>query len=707
MAEIAPNPYKEEIDQFKEDMLKNLSDLESRLTTKITNRESFLNKDYDELTAKINSLIENNKEMISNLATQKLKLEKISELDSFKNKVDGMLITHEIRINNNTDSVSKIKLKYDKIITENLFVSGFIGTSCQFKNLSEYLSYNISEVSKLKMEKEQLKKDLKELKGKIEGLMKTMITLNENSVKLCNKYTDNKQGEFRKMLESGQNELNSKSLEMRSMIVKFNNESDQKIVDLKEEFNKLLEMKNEFINLIDQKYEDFNVKYEELNEKTKKNIDNIETNKKKLENVEEQSNNINQNIKDLSFQVRNFYCESNKIAKLLEKLRNNPSKNELTNLIMNTQKKNEANKNLSSSPNPKRLTNKIINLEFNQFSLDDSVPIKNDKNPNINSKSRSNSPTKKRIYNKLNKIEFNNLDRKDYHSDSEKSSMIIEMEPVNKIEEKVNKEKPKENKNENNNENIIEIIDENTLENKKEDIKENIKNNIKNNIKEELNIPKTFSSQKQMKIIPKNFSNTNSNKIKLLPILTKGNKDENSKEEKIKKKDLSLETEKNDIEKNRNKKGYSQENIIKKVNIEYEPVNKTCNIVNLNLPLSQFSQSSISIKKRNGPKDKGKYELVNSLINNYRAKLFSKAHSPEAIIEMNNDILDIPKKVTQAFGRTTHNFFFKKDAIDCFNANRNINNFGYNGPKKKYYFKNNKSNNRMDTGIYKLSKNAI
>ena len=319
MAEITPNPYKEEIDQFKEDMLKNLSDLESRLTSQITNKESFLNKDYNELTAKINTLIENNKEIVSNLATQKLKLDKINDLESFKNKVDGMLITHEIRIKNNTDEVSKMKLKYDKIITENLYVSGFIGTACQFKNVSEYLSYNISEVSKLKMEKEQLKKDLKDLKGKIEGLMKSMISLNDNSVKLCNKYTDNKQGEFRKMLESGQNELNSKSMEMRTMIVKFNNESDQKIVDLKEEFNKLLEMKSEFNNLIEQKYEDFEVKYEELNKKTMKNNDNIEINKKKLENVEEQSNNINKNINELSFQVRNYYCVSNKISKLLEK----------------------------------------------------------------------------------------------------------------------------------------------------------------------------------------------------------------------------------------------------------------------------------------------------------------------------------------------------------------------------------------------------
>ena len=64
--------------------------------------------------------------------------------------------------------------------------------------------------------------------------------------------------------------------------------------------------------------------------------------------------------------------------------------------------------------------------------------------------------------------------------------------------------------------------------------------------------------------------------------------------------------------------------------------------------------------------------MVNSMINNYRAQLFSKAHSPEVKNEINNEILDIPKKVTQAFGRTTYNFYFKKDAIDCLNANKNI-----------------------------------
>jgi DNA repair exonuclease SbcCD ATPase subunit len=163
MEEIAPSQNKSELNLFKEDILSLLRQLENKLNNQISNKESKLNKDYDHFISKINSLIENNKEMVNDLVSQKLKLEKINELETFKNKVDSMLITHEVRIKNSLEDIEKMKTKYDKIITENLFVSGFIGNSCQFKNLSEYLSYNISEVSKLKMEREQYKKDIKEI----------------------------------------------------------------------------------------------------------------------------------------------------------------------------------------------------------------------------------------------------------------------------------------------------------------------------------------------------------------------------------------------------------------------------------------------------------------------------------------------------------------------------------------------------------------
>ena len=102
-----PNPLANEMNIFKEEVLQKIKEIETKLTSEITNKELALNADYQNFTSQINLLMNNNKEMISTIVSQKLKLEKVSELESFKNKVDSMLITHEIRIKNNTDEIGK------------------------------------------------------------------------------------------------------------------------------------------------------------------------------------------------------------------------------------------------------------------------------------------------------------------------------------------------------------------------------------------------------------------------------------------------------------------------------------------------------------------------------------------------------------------------------------------------------------------------
>ena len=48
----------------------------------------------------------------------------------------------------------------------------------------------------------------------------------------------------------------------------------------------------------------------------------------------------------------------------------------------------------------------------------------------------------------------------------------------------------------------------------------------------------------------------------------------------------------------------------------------------------------------------------------------------------NEEMLDFPRRVKQAFGRTTYNFLSKNDIINHINANKNINNFELMNNKK-------------------------
>ena len=639
-----------EFNLFKNEIFGNLREIETKLDAKININQSKLIDDIEAQSIKMNNLINNNKEMLLSILSQKLKIEKIAELESFKNKMDAMMITHEVRIKNNLEEISRIKLRYDKIVSENLYVSGFIGNSCQFRNLSEYLSYNISEVSKLKLEKEQLKKDIKDLKSKFEGLMKNMITLNDKSIQLCNKYTDNKKGEFEKLIENYTNEMSQKNVDNKMMICQFTENAQKTEKKFKEEFNKLLDMKSEFINIIEEKFNDIRKYHDELNRKVIDTNLDICIHKKKIENINERIKDLHQNTKDISFQMRNYYCANNKINNLIEKIDKLGDNNGVSNDMLKF--KNEINYNINNNINtysvsPKK---KIIKRQGEasanyKKNIDEEYPFKT----NLTHSTEKIKPQRK-IYNKLGIV-----NNKNETSDSD-SSISIKKEHNN-----ANNKKKNMNKNENKNTNDIDSKNNDTMVNKK------------------TNTFRAQSMKKSIKIINEN---------KTLPSLTRNIRDDldemkkisNSSNE-INKSEISMNAKegKKRIKKskiialihNEHKKINQKKEIIQKKDQQLEQDKQACKYVALTLP-DPLKEVMIEKKKRI-MKNKFKTDIVNNLINSYRAKLFSKAHSPEEKFEINNEILDIPKKVSQAFGRTTYTFYFKKDQIKNLEGNKNNN----------------------------------
>ena len=671
MSEIIVDKNMNEMNLFKNEILGLIHELEKKINTKINQNHSKLIDDFKSYEAKIRALIDNDKDMVISLVSQKLKLDKIAELESFKHKVDDMIITHELRIKNNMNDISTMKLRYDKILSDNLYVSGFIGSSCQFKNLSEYISYNISEVSKLKIEKDQLKKDIKDLKSKFEGLMKNMITLNDTSVKLCNNYTDNKQNEFYKIIENNEKELNQKHVENRSLICQFQKKTEENEKKYQEEFNKLIDMKQDFINIIDDKFDEIKKYNDELNKRVINNNLDIDIHKKKFEKVNEQIKDLNQNTRDISFQIRNYYCANNKILNLLEKLEKispNQINSEIPKILqIKNEIKQTSNINNSNSISPKRKIGNKQNLTKSAFNFkqnsEGDIQIKN----NIT-----------KSY--LQKKQFFNKKAEASESESSISSVNINQAEENK---------------ENNNEIMVnKKINTSIL-----DISKN-KNNV-NVIENNNTLPSIIKKYKEESIIEENKKNNSSinenNKSEI--IKEKDNNDTNEKKIKIKKKNIIniISNEYENYNNNKIKTLHKKEIIINKRDYELEQDTQACKLVTLTLP-DPIKENFIT-KRDKIQKNKFKSDVMNSLINSYRAKLFYKAHSPDEKNEINNEILDIPKKLSQAFGRTTYTFYFRKDQINNLNNlnnNKHINNFCSSNSKRNY--KDIKSIVKDDTG---------
>ena len=206
---------------FKEEILKNIHTFEDDILKKVNQKMIELNKNYKKCQDNLNILSENNKQLIDSLISKNINIEKISSLEQFRNKVDSMLITHEIRINNNIEDIKLIKSKYDKAILENLLIPGIIGPTCQFKNLGEYIIYNINEVSKIKSDKEVVRNLFKELRIKTDSSIRTILNLNESFVRRANDYADNRISELRKLLYEKIEFMNSKEVEIKEIIKKF------------------------------------------------------------------------------------------------------------------------------------------------------------------------------------------------------------------------------------------------------------------------------------------------------------------------------------------------------------------------------------------------------------------------------------------------------------------------------------------------------
>ena len=155
--------YQIELVHLKEDIFNEIKKLDKKFTDLYKEKSQNIPENILTPLDKINIMLNKTEQMFLSVTEQQIKIDKISELETFKNKSNDTIISHELRINSLIKDVENITFKYDREISQNLTVPGFIGTSSRFKTLSEYLLYNIDEMAKLKMEKDLMKKELSHL----------------------------------------------------------------------------------------------------------------------------------------------------------------------------------------------------------------------------------------------------------------------------------------------------------------------------------------------------------------------------------------------------------------------------------------------------------------------------------------------------------------------------------------------------------------
>ena len=661
-----------ELSKFEEQILSYLKELEMNLMEKINNKNAEISEHLNNFQQTINNVIENNESVKETLVNHQIYKSKLTEFESFKNKADDILISHEVRLQTNISDIDSLKNKYAKIITENLLVPGYIGVSCPYKNLAEYIIYSIVELNKMKTDKDDRKKDIKDLKFRLENIMKSMVNLNDGSIERCKDYTNNIQKDIISYIEYKLKEFEDKIFEIKTEVYKFNSINEQKILEINQ---KVLDTYKELNEMLNEKIDNIKSNHLVLKEKIDENLNNIQKNTQDIQSFNNNINEINLNLKDNISNLKNMILSLNNNIQI----------------IQNAQQSTQGKSSNPSSPSKfikKNLAKndyKIVNSKSNKKNIEKNYFGENNFNGKntIGSESLKYNNIQKRALSKKKINEFSlekNINEND-DEDNEENTDINKDNDYNDNNYKTNKRQYA----------LYSSIDS-SIENQKN------KNNNYFYRHTSSNKLKIYSNDQSFKI--KNSSNKYLNKNYIREAIKAKSRSPYKEEKSFRKKEKEIIQRYKTKESNRNIKS---QKIMSPINSQI--YNKNNN--NKSKKETEYNQSIkinpkekedlIKIKyEKNNKKLKLNYDLINDIHKNKILDLYSFSTSPPDG-KINLNYWTITDKLTQTFLEKQKKYEIEKETgvnlrlvqIDMNNSNKNIiknNNNSQNNINKKNIF---------------------
>ena len=367
-----------EIMQFKDEMLKNIRELERKIMTKVNKNQEDLSSDLNNITASLNSLKTNNNAIIDSITESKLNFDKISHIESDLTKFHTALNGQEKKINETMLDISFMKEQYEKSFSDALIVPGIIGKNCKYNNFNDYIVNINQEISRLKTEKEYSRKESRELKQKLEQGMKSMSNLVDSFVGRAKIYTDGTKKGIIELMDTRISEFDSKNMELFSKFYKMDSDFNQKFEKFDENLNNLNLNTTEEIKRVEERLTKLNNNLEEIYKyinETKEELKYFKNNEEKYMNELEQiknnfnniikieNNNNNENCNTITSDI-NYSKEITSVinqAKNIKEINNITTKQNFNEILLNNNNINN-NKSCQTNNNESKLNQKDPNL---------------------------------------------------------------------------------------------------------------------------------------------------------------------------------------------------------------------------------------------------------------------------------------------------------------------------------------------------------
>ena len=392
--------------EFKNELLKRINSLESRLSDRIKLHDKDFTMKLDTISEKIKPM-QTDIYTLMHISSEKEKnIEKIENLEKFKNKTESTILAQNIRINKSLDEISDIKAKYDKIIIENLTIPGFVGHSCKYKNLSEFIISNLKENDKNENQYNNLNNEIVSLKQKTDNLLKMYFGIFDKIFDRANKLIENKNEDLKIALGKKLEEIMDKisEIKLKDIENKMNLENHLKqfklftedVYGFKEHLDKLDAKIEQELNKNnnEREEENNNVKNNVINASKEKIVD-IKKSIIKYKKEKEESKKISKTLEERGIHEEKMTLKNiNDIKDLKAEL------NKIKNIINSGQKENKMNINntlniFKNELNQLKLNIDEINLKQKQINFPIKYNINKDPIKNINKGNKFNKEQQK------------------------------------------------------------------------------------------------------------------------------------------------------------------------------------------------------------------------------------------------------------------------------------------------------------------------
>jgi chromosome segregation ATPase len=289
-----------EINLFKNEIYLKIRELEKKFVGEITKKNSEIDRNFNIFNDKINIIMENNSKLIESITNEQLSLEKIKDLEKAIKSINENLTTNKVKLVNLTNDVDRMRFRYDKIISDNLVIPGYVGSGCSYRNIGDFVINSIIDIKKLKEEKEIIRREDKELKSKVELMLKNMNTMVEhNSIKIRD-YINSKDRELDTLFEEKFKKYDEQEKESNQKIINSQKVLDEKIKqvgkDIGKELEKFNNYKKDLNSFIDNKFEEIEKIHDEMNNKIYLSSLDIKEVQKMKKELNDQIKNLNSKI---------------------------------------------------------------------------------------------------------------------------------------------------------------------------------------------------------------------------------------------------------------------------------------------------------------------------------------------------------------------------------------------------------------------------